>query len=110
MAEQPYVTENPEPRKVEPEVVDEQVDAQANPGQEYAATLDLNEGKVNVSESRVAVDEQVAADHPAAVIVPPEGRGEHPDLGIIGKPTPEELLASGDAPEPQPVVSVEDDE
>ena len=109
MAEQNYTLENPEPRKVEPEVVDEQIDAQANPAADYVATVDLNEGKVTVSETQVKLDEQVTADHEAAVIVPPEGRGVHPDLGLVGKPTPEELLASGDAPEPE-VVTSDDDE
>lgn len=99
MANQPYTLENPEAREVEPEVVDEQIDAQANPGAEYVATVDLNDGKVAVSETYVKLDEQVPADHPAAVIVPPEGRGVHPDLGIVGKQSPEALLASGDAPE-----------
>jgi hypothetical protein len=107
MADQPYTLENPEPREVEPEVVDEQIDAQANPGAEYVATVDLNDGKVAVSESRVALDEQVTADHPAAVIVPPEGRGEHPSLGIVGKQSPEAALASGDADEATGVLDGE---
>ena len=108
MADQPYTLENPEPRSVEPDVVDEQIDAQASPAADYVPTVDLNDGKVAVSETQVKLDEQVAADHPAAVIVPPEGRGTHPDLGIVGKPTPEALLASGDADEVEVVES--DDE
>lgn len=102
--EQPYTLENPEPRKVEPETVNEQQDAQVSPAAALTPHVDLNEGKVNVSESYVQLDEQVGPDHPAAVIVPPEGRGVHPDLGIAGKPTPEEALASGDAPEGTGVV------
>ena len=107
MADKTYTLENPEPREVSPEVVDEKVDEQANPAQALTPTNDLNDGKVVVSETRVTLDEQVAADHPAAVIVPPEGRGEHPDLGIVGKPTPESLRASGDAPAATAVVDGE---
>lgn len=108
MAEQPYTLENPEPRKVEPDVVDEKIDGQVSPAADYVPTVDLNEGKVSVSETQVKLDEQVGPQDPNAVIVPPEGRGSHPDLGIVGKPTPEELLASGDAPEP--VVAESDDD
>lgn len=104
MTDQPYTLENPEPRKVEPEKVEEQIDAQVSPAAEKTAHVDLNEGKVNVYETRVQLDEQVGPQDPNAVIVPPEGRGEHPDLGLFGKQTPEEALASGDAREPEIVV------
>lgn len=106
MAEQKYTLENPEPREVEVTVVDEQVDQQASPAADYVATVDLNDGKVDVSETYVKLDQQVHADDPNAVIVPPEGRGQHPDLGIAGRQTPEQALASGDADE----VPVPDDE
>lgn len=106
MAEQPYTLENPEPREVEPEVVDEKVAAQVSPARPDFH-LDLNGDEVAVSESRVQLDEQVGPNDPNAVIVPPEGRGVHPDLGIVGKQSPEALLASGDAPEATAVVDGE---
>lgn len=107
MADQPYTLDNPEPRYVEPDVVDEQVDAQVSPAAALTPHVDLNDGKVNVSETRVQLDTQVGPTDENAVIVPPEGRGEHPDLGIVGKQTPEEALASGDAPEATAVVDGE---
>lgn len=99
---QPYVTENPEPRDVTVDVVDEKVDAQVSPARpDYI----IDDGdKVVVSETRVALDESVGPNDPNAVIVPPEGRGAHPDLGIVGKQTPEQALASGDASEAEGVL------
>lgn len=97
MAEQPYTTENPEPREVTVDSNTESVDAQVSPARpDYV----IDDGDtVAVSEVRVQLDEQVGPQDPNAVIVPPEGRGTHPNLGIVGEPTPEQLLASGDAPE-----------
>lgn len=99
MADQPYTLENPEPREVTADVVDEQIDGQVSPAADYVATVDLNEGKVSVSETYVKLDQQVGPQDENAVIVPPEGRGTHPDLGIVGRQTPEQALASGDADE-----------
>lgn len=102
MAEQSYTTENPKPREVQVDKVEEQVDAQAFPARpDYA----LDSKKVDVHEVRVSLDEQVSADHPAAVIVPPEGRGSN-DLPIhkLSAPSPEQLLSSGKADEATAVV------
>jgi hypothetical protein len=106
MAEQPYTLENPEAREPTSEVVDEKVAAQVSPARPDFH-LDLNGDEVTVSESYVQLDETVGPQDPNAVIVPPEGRGVHPDLGIAGKQTPEQMLASGDAPEGTGVVDGE---
>lgn len=107
MSEQNTVLENPEPREVEVSEVAVEQDAQASPAAALTPHNDLNDGKVVVSEQYVKLDEVVHADHPAAVIVPPEGRGVHPDLGIVGKESPEQALASGSAPEATAVVDGE---
>jgi hypothetical protein len=97
MPEQPYTTENPPVREVTVESNTESVDAQVSPARpDYI--IDGGD-KVAVSEVTVQLDEQVGPQDPNAVIVPPEGRGVHPNLGIVGEPTPEQLLASGDAVE-----------
>lgn len=102
--EQPYVTENPEVRKVEVEKIEEQVDALVSPARpDYA--IDLSDDEP-LRETRAVMDEQVGPQDPNAVIVPPEGRGEHPKLGVDA-PTAEELLASGDADEATAVVDGE---
>lgn len=104
MAEQQYMTENPEVRKVEVEKNEDQVEARVSPARpDYA--LDLSDDQP-LNETRAVMDEQVGPDHPAAVIVPPEGRGEHPKLGVDA-PTPEDLLSSGDADEVTAVVDGE---
>jgi hypothetical protein len=95
MAQQNYTTENPEVRKAEVDVVEEKVEARVSPARpDYA--LDFSDDEP-LRESRAVLDETVGPDHPAAVIVPPEGRGQHPALGL--GPTPQELLDSGDATE-----------
>jgi len=102
--EQPYVTENPEVRKVEVEKVEEKVDALVSPARpDYA--IDLSDDEP-LRETRAVMDEQVGPQDPNAVIVPPEGRGEHPKLGVDA-PTAEELLASGDADEATGVLDGE---
>jgi hypothetical protein len=93
---QPYTLENPEPRKVEVEKNEDAVEARVSPARpEYA--LDFSDD-VPLSESRVQLDVTVGPTDPNAVIVPPEGRGTHPKLGLDA-PTANELLASGDADE-----------
>ncbi len=102
MAKQPYTSENPEPREVGVDRVEEQVDAQVSPAR---PDFIIDDGdKVTVQETRVTLDKAVGPQDPNAVIVPPEGRGVHPELGVFGKPTPEQVLASGDAPEAAGVV------
>lgn len=103
--QQPYVTENPEPREVTVDSVEESVAAQVSPARpDYIID---NGDKVDVRETRVALDEAVGPQDPNAVIVPPEGRGVHPDLGVVGKPTPEQAFASGDAVEATGVLDGE---
>lgn len=102
--EQPYVTENPEPRKVEVDKVEESVDALVSPARpDYA--IDLSDDEP-LRETRAVMDEQVGPQDPNAVIVPPEGRGTHPKLGVDA-PTAEELLSGGDADEVTAVVDGE---
>lgn len=104
MAEQNYMTENPEVRKPEVEKIEEAVEARVSPARpDYA--LDFSDDEP-LRETRATLDEQVGPDHPAAVIVPPEGRGTHPTLGVDA-PTPEDLFASGDADEASAVVDGE---
>lgn len=105
--EQPYTLENPEPREVEPERVEEQVDGQVSPAAALTPHVDLNDGRVDVRETHVQLDQAVGPQDENAVIVPPEGRGQHPELGVFGQPTPEQALASGDAPEATAVVDGE---
>jgi hypothetical protein len=94
---QPYTLENPEPRKVEVEVNESQ-------GSGKVPVYEADPTRVDLSpdfperESRLQVDVTVGPDDPNAVIVPPEGRGEHPRL-FAGGQTPEEALSSGDAVE-----------
>jgi hypothetical protein len=93
---QPHKLENPEVRKPEVEKTEGKVDARVSPARpDYA--LDFSDD-APLSEARVSLDQQVGPNDPNAVIVPPEGRGEHPRLGVDA-PTAEELLASGDAVE-----------
>jgi hypothetical protein len=97
MAEQNYSTENPEVRKVVVQKNEDSVEPRVSPARpDYA--LDLSDDQP-VSETVVSLDEVVLdPNSPLAVIVPPEGRGTHPQLGADG-PTAEEQFASGDAPE-----------
>jgi hypothetical protein len=99
MAKQNVTLENPEVREPTVDSVDEKVTAQVSPAQpDYA--VDLNKGKAQVSEKRVVLDETVAPNDPNAVIVPPEGRGTTDlPIDVLSQPSPEALLASGDAPE-----------
>jgi hypothetical protein len=95
-SKQPYTTENPEVRKPQVEKNEDAVEARVSPARpDYA--LDFSDDQP-LSEVRVSLDEQVGPNDPNAVIVPPEGRGVHPKLGVDA-PTAEELLASGDADE-----------
>lgn len=102
---QPYVTENPEPRKVE-------VEHQEVQGSGSVPVYDADPTRLDLSteypetETRAQLDETVGPDHPAAVIIPPEGRGTMPKLGLDA-PTAEELLASGDADEATGVLDGE---
>jgi hypothetical protein len=107
MADQPYTLENPKPREVDVERVEDQQDAQVSPAAALTPHVDLNDGKVDVRETRVQLDQAVGPNDPNAVIVPPEGRGQHPELGVFGKQTPEQALESGDAPEATAVVDGE---
>lgn len=101
---QPYTLENPEVRKPEVEKNEDAVEARVSPARpEYI--LDLSDD-ANLSESRAVMDQQVGPNDPNAVIVPPEGRGTHPKLGVDA-PTAEELLASGDADEATGVLDGE---
>jgi hypothetical protein len=93
---QPHTLENPEVRKVQVDKNEDKVEARVSPARpDYA--LDLSDD-AKLSETRVTVDEQVGPNDPNAVIVPPEGRGEHPKLAVDA-PTAEDLLSSGDADE-----------
>ena len=96
---QPYTTENPEVRKVE-------VEQQEVQGSGKVPVYDADPTRLDLStdypeqEYRASLDEVVGPDHPAAVIVPPEGRGVHAPavVGLTAK-TPQELLDEGEAPE-----------
>lgn len=95
-AKQPYTTENPEVREPEVTKADESVEVLVSPARpDYA--LDFSDDEP-LRESYAQMDQTVGPQDPNAVIVPPEGRGEHPTLGVDA-PTPEAALASGDAPE-----------
>ena len=98
MSNQPYTTENPDPRK--PEVQTEEVtnDAKVPVYEADPTRLDLSPETPDTVTATVRMDVQTAPDHPQAVIVPPEGRGVHPRLGVDA-PTAEDRLASGDADE-----------
>lgn len=93
---QKFTLENPKVRKADVDQIDETVKGVDSPA--YGRERLGLDRESTVQESRVNTDEQVDAFHPAAVIVPPEGRGVHPTLGAAG-PTPEELFKSGDADE-----------
>lgn len=96
MAEQRYTLENPPVREATVDKVEEQVDAVFSPARpDYALDFSHEEP---LRETRAVMDEQVRADSEYAVVVPPEGRGTHPTLGVDA-PTPEALLDSGDATE-----------
>lgn len=98
---QPYTTENPEVRKVD-------VEEKTVQGSGSVPVYDADPTRLDLStdypetESHAQLDEVVGPDHPAAVIVPPEGRGVLPKLGL--GPTPEEQFASGDADETTAVL------
>ncbi len=101
---QPYTTENPEPRKVEVEKNEVQGSGSVPVYDADPTRLDLSTDYPE-QEYRASLDEVVGPDHPAAVIVPPEGRGEHAQavVGLSDK-TPQELLDSGDADEASGVL------
>jgi hypothetical protein len=103
---QPYTTENPEVR--EPEVVREELQGSGSvPVYDADPTrLDLSTDYPETSVT-VSLDEVVGPDHPAAVIVPPEGRGEHPQLWGVNDKSP---LATLDAGEGDEVTAVVDGE
>lgn len=85
--------QQPDPRPVEPEVVNEAVPAQV------AATPGVAPDEVFVHEVRVALDEVITdPSSPEAVQIPDAGRG-FLDLPIhrLGEPTPEEKFASDSA-------------
>lgn len=102
MPEQNYSTENPPVREPVVEKNEESVDARVSPARpDYA--IDLSDDQP-LSEVVVSVDEVILDPNSEyAVIVPPEGRGVHPQLGADA-PTPEALFASGDATEATGVV------
>jgi hypothetical protein len=104
---QPYVTENPEPRKPEVEVEEVQ-------GSGSVPVYDADPTRLDLSTdypervSSASMDEVVGPDHPAAVIVPPEGRGDLAPVGFDPEAkTPEEALESGDADEATAVLDGE---
>lgn len=103
---QPYVTENPDVRK--PEVEREELQGSGSvPVYDADPTrLDLSTDYPETSV-RVSLDEVVGPDHPAAVIVPPEGRGELPVLWGASDKSPLEAIDSGEAPEATAVVDGE---
>lgn len=97
MSNQPYTTEQPDRRKVEVESAEVQGSGTVPVYEADPTRLDLST-EFPETESRAQMDEVVGPDHPAAVIVPPEGRGSHPRLGVSA-PTADELLAAGEADE-----------
>ena len=104
---QPYVTENPEVRK--PEIEREDIKNSDGSVPVYDADptrLDLSADQPGESV-RVTLDEVVGPDHPAAVIVPPEGRGVPAQLWGDTDKSPLELLDSGEADEATGVLDGE---
>lgn len=93
---QPYVTENPEVREPDVQRSDEKVEVLVSPARPSYA-IDLSDHEP-LRETRAVMDETVGPQDPNAVIVPPEGRGTHPELGVDA-PTPQQLLDSGKATE-----------
>jgi hypothetical protein len=103
---QPYVTENPDVR--EPDVEREELQGSGSvPVYDADPTrLDLSTEYPETSV-RVTLDEVVGPDHPAAVIVPPEGRGEHPQLWGVTDKSPLRALDEGEGDEVTAVVDGE---
>lgn len=92
-----YLSENPEPRKVEAERVERDDNVFVSPAHpDFLVDLSPEQP---LREHYAQMDEMVGPDHPAAVILPPEGMGTHPVLFGEDLRTAEELLADGDAPE-----------